>query len=48
MAGERVLGSSGDDRVSNGMLALVLLVGTILTGLIRADYRRQAAALSVT
>jgi FLVCR family feline leukemia virus subgroup C receptor-related protein len=46
MAGERLLGYSGDDRVANGMLALVLLLGTILTGCIKPDYRRQAAASS--
>merc|ERR1719400_275103 len=44
IAAEKTLSSSGDDRYANGMLAGVLLIGTIMTAMIRADYRRQAAS----
>jgi len=44
MAAEQLLSRTGNDLLANGMLAGVLLIGTILTALIRADYRRQAAS----
>ena len=44
MAAEQLLSHTGNDLLANGMLAGVLLLGTILTALIRADYRRQAAS----
>lgn len=33
-----------DDRIANGSMAIVLLIGTVLTAVIKADYRRQKAA----
>ena len=36
---ERVLDGLRDDRVANSILAGVLLVGTVATALIKADYR---------
>ena len=33
-----------EDRYANGVLCLVLLIGTGLTMLIKPDYRRQKAA----
>merc|ERR1712008_512412 len=44
MAAEQLLSNTGNDLLANGMLAGVLLLGTILTALIKADYRRQAAS----
>ena len=44
MAAEQLLSHTGNDLLANGMLAGVLLLGTILTALINADYRRQAAS----
>jgi len=44
IAAEKTLSSSGDDRYANGMLAGVLLIGTLMTAMIKADYRRQAAS----
>jgi len=43
---ERLLGATNDDRVANGLLAAVLLIGSVLTALIKPDYKRQAAAAS--
>jgi len=37
-----------DDLMANGTLAGVLLLGTIMTALIKADYRRQAACSSTS
>ena len=36
---ERVLDGLRDDRIANSILAGVLLVGTVATALIKADYR---------
>jgi len=44
MAAEQLLSRTGNDLLANGMLAGVLLLGTILTAFIKADYRRQAAS----
>ena len=44
MAAEQLLSHTGNDLLANGMLAGVLLLGTILTAFIKADYRRQAAS----
>ena len=44
MAAEQILSHTGNDLLANGMLAGVLLLGAILTALIKADYRRQAAS----
>ena len=41
-----MLEGTKDDRYANGCLAGVLLVGSVMTALIKADYRRQAAANS--
>lgn len=49
MAAESLLVNNEDkkeDLVANGMLAGVLLLGAIMTALIKADYRRQAACAS--
>ena len=32
-----------DDRIANSCLAGILLLGTLITGVIKADYRRQRA-----
>jgi len=44
MAAEQLLTHTKNDLIANGVLAVVLLIGTILTALIKADYRRQAAS----
>ena len=43
---EKLFDQTKDDRLANGLLAGVLLVGSIMTALIKPDYRRQAAAAS--
>ena len=43
---ERVLGGLGDDRIANCILAGVLLVGTVATALIKADYRSGSQSVS--
>ena len=48
MAAEQLLSHTGNDLIANGVLAGVLLIGTILTALIKADYRRQAASKPAT
>ena len=44
---ERVLGGLGDDRVANCILAGVLLVGTVATALIKADYRSVSQSVQL-
>ena len=45
MGAERLLDyTNNEDRIANGMLAAVLLIGTIMTAMIKPDYRRQAAS----
>ena len=45
MGAERLLGwYPQDDRLANGVLAGVLLIGTVMTAMIKPDYRRQNAA----
>jgi len=48
MAAEQLLSHTKNDLIANGMLAGVLLLGAILTALIKPDYRRQAASKTVT
>merc|ERR1712029_486119 len=44
MGAERLLDyTNNEDRIANGMLAVELLIGTIMTAMIKPDYRRQAA-----
>ena len=41
---ERIISKSKDDRIANGLLSAVLLVGAILTLFIKPNYRRQQAS----
>ena len=43
---ERIIDHSNDDRFANGMLAGVLLIGTIMTAFIKPNYKRQKASNS--
>ena len=47
IACERIIFLYEDDRLANGMLAIVLMIGTILTVFIKPNYRRQKALLSI-
>jgi hypothetical protein len=44
LVAERLLDGVDDDRVANGVLCGVLLVGVAITAAIKPDYRRQATA----
>ena len=41
---ERIISKTNDDRISNGILSAVLLIGALLTLLIKPSYRRQQAS----
>lgn len=43
LVAERLLDHFDDDRVANGVLCGLLLVGVGITAFIKPDYRRQAA-----
>ena len=46
IASERIIFALKDDRIANGLLAAVLLIGTILTAMIKPNYKRQKASYS--
>ena len=46
IASERIIFTLEDDRIANGLLAAVLLIGTVLTAMIKPNYKRQKASYS--
>lgn len=41
---EQLLTATKDDRIANGALSAVLLLGSVMTAFIKPDYKRQIAS----